>query len=129
MKSFVVAFVILGTFLLLAPPPVQAQQTWTSGCVGGTQSDVATLKGLECLAINILNVATSAIGLVAFGMLIYGSMMYLFSGGSPQATDGAKKAITYAIVGIVVAVSSFAILNFFAKVTQRSNLLEFSIPE
>ncbi len=52
------------------------------------------------------------IGICAVIMLIIGGFRYVFSQGNEKAISAAKDTILYAIVGIVVAILSYAIVNF-----------------
>ena len=45
-------------------------------------------------------------------MLIYGGMRYVMSQGDAGAVNNAKNTILYAIVGLVVAILAYAIVNF-----------------
>lgn len=60
----------------------------------------------------ITNVMLFIIGAVSVIMLIIGGIRYTVSGGDSAAVTGAKNTILYAIVGIVVALLAFAIVNF-----------------
>ena len=124
--SSVVAVFCFAT-VLASPTPAHAQVTksWKdiqSGCVStetvpeGT-ADVATLQGAECVVQNILGIAMTAIGIAAFVMLLIGSFLYLTSGGNPKSTDAAKKTLTMAITGIVVALLGWIIINFISVFT------------
>lgn len=93
------------------------------------QRDVATIKGIECLAANILGIAISGIGLAAATMLVVGSILYLTSGGVPKGTEAAKKTITYAIIGLVVAISAWIILNFISVFTGNQAILKFGVQD
>jgi len=62
-------------------------------------------------------------------MLLVGSFRYLFSGGNSKGTETAKNTITFAVIGLVVALSSFVILNLIAEFTGVKTILEFVIPE
>ena len=61
---------------------------------------------------SIVNTALFVIGAVAVLMLIYGGIRYTISGGDEKAITAAKNTILYAVVGIVIAVLAFAIINF-----------------
>jgi hypothetical protein len=61
---------------------------------------------------NIINVLIGVIGVVAVIMLIIGAFRFVTSSGNSDATKGAKDTILFAIIGIVVALLSFAIVNF-----------------
>ena len=60
----------------------------------------------------ITNVLLLLIGAVAVIMLIIGGIRYTISGGDSAAVTSAKNTILYAIVGIVVAILAYAIVNF-----------------
>ncbi len=50
-------------------------------------------------------------GLLAFGALIYGGVRYLASAGNPAAVTDAKDQIFAGILGLVILLSSYLILN------------------
>lgn len=60
----------------------------------------------------ITNVLLFIIGAVSVIMLIIGGIRYTVSGGDSSAVTSAKNTILYAIVGIVVALLAYAIVNF-----------------
>jgi hypothetical protein len=107
--------------------PIQAQtQPWAEGtCV---KNGVATIQGLQCLIGNILSVAVSGIGLIGFVMLIVGSFRLLLSGGQAKGVESGRSTITYAVLGLVVALASFMILQLVADFTGVKSILNFQIP-
>ncbi len=60
----------------------------------------------------IINVLLFIIGAVSVIMLIYGGIRYTTSGGNANSVTAAKNTIMYAIVGLVIAIFAFAIVNF-----------------
>lgn len=60
----------------------------------------------------ITNTLMTVVGIAAVIMLIIGGLMYIFSGGNPEQTKRAKDTILYAIIGIIIAILSYAIVNF-----------------
>lgn len=60
----------------------------------------------------ITNVLLFLIGAISVIMLIIGGIRYVVSGGDSSAVTGAKNTILYAIVGIVVAILAYALVNF-----------------
>jgi len=79
----------------------------------GAQSVQGNLTGdLTATLSLVVNTLIFVIGLVAVIMLIVGGFRYVFSQGNEKAVQGAKDTILYAIIGIVVAVLAFAIVNF-----------------
>lgn len=82
----------------------------------GQQSD---LFGANGVFKTITNVLLYIIGAIAVIMLIVGGIRYVTSGGDAGAVTSAKNTILYAVVGIVVAILAYAVVNFvitsFAK--------------
>ncbi|MDA1079875.1 MAG: pilin [bacterium] len=118
--------------LAMSAQPVFAQTAaWGGKCVGsevGRSDDVATIQGLECLFANVFLVIIPLIGLAAFVMFLVGSFRWLTSGGDTKHTGQAKQTMTYAVIGIVVALSGFIILNLIANFTGVEKVKEFRIP-
>ena len=87
---------------------------WTS-CLD--ENNVATLA---CIPIVIKNLVTWALifaGVVDVVIVIYAGFKFVTSKGDQQEVDNAKKTLTYAIVGLLFILLSFAILNLIATVT------------
>lgn len=60
----------------------------------------------------ITNVLLFAIGAVSVIMLILGGIRYTISQGDSSAVTAAKNTILYAVIGLVVAILAYAIVNF-----------------
>ena len=60
----------------------------------------------------IINVALGVIGLVAVVMIIVGGLNYTTSAGDAAKVKKAKDTIMYGVIGLVVALLAFAIVNF-----------------
>ena len=72
----------------------------------------ASLTGDEGVFTIITNVLLFIIGAISVIMLIIGGIRYTVSGGDSSAVTSAKNTILYAIVGIVVALLAYAVVNF-----------------
>lgn len=81
------------------------------------EGDVVTLKGLECIFSQILNIVARLAGLAVFVMLIIGGWQYITSGGDKQAAQKAQKTLTYAVLGLVLLIGSWFILRFIKVFT------------
>lgn len=75
----------------------------------GTPKD---LFGSGSIFANVTNAALFIIGAVSVLMLIYGGIRYTVSGGDTKQVTDAKNTILYAVVGIIVAIMAYAIVNF-----------------
>ena len=60
----------------------------------------------------IINVVIGVIGFVAVVVIILGGVQYTTSAGDPGKVKKAKDTILYGIIGLVVALLAFAIVNF-----------------
>ena len=83
-------------------------QEWGACVVDG----VPTLKCLEVVIANILFMSNALILLVLFVMFVIGSFKYLTSVGNPEKIEEAKGTFKWAIIGLIVYVSAYLILNF-----------------
>ena len=75
----------------------------------GTANSLFGGEGIFTLIVNIL---LYIIGAIAVIMLIIGGIRYVTSGGNATAVTAAKNTILYAIVGIIIALLAYAIVNF-----------------
>ena len=60
----------------------------------------------------IINVVLTVLGLVAVIMIIFGGVQYTTSSGDATKVTKAKNTILYAVVGLIIALLAFAIVNF-----------------
>lgn len=75
----------------------------------GQQED---LFGQQGVFKTITDVMLFLIGAISVIMLIIGGIRYVISGGESSAVQSAKNTILYAIVGVVVAILAYAVVNF-----------------
>jgi len=55
------------------------------------------------------------VSVLAIIFLILGGIHYITSSGDPKQIKSAKDQLTYAVVGLVVAIMSFAVVNVLSK--------------
>lgn len=60
----------------------------------------------------IINVALGVIGFLAVVMIIFGGVQYTTSAGDAAKVTKAKNTIMYGIIGLVIALLAYAIVNF-----------------
>ncbi|MDH7476014.1 MAG: pilin [Microgenomates group bacterium] len=92
---------------------------------------VPTLKCLEIVFNNILYLATGFIILVLFVMFVVGSFNYLTSLGNPEKVKKAQGTITYALVGFIIFIASYLILNIIdiLFLGGHGNIFKFRLPD
>ncbi len=104
----------LGLAVVPAAQPVGAfNQGIQDGADAGQGEDQPdNLFGQNGIFRTITNVLLFLIGAISVIMLIIGGIKYTVSGGDSSAVTSAKNTILYAIVGIIVAILAFAVVNF-----------------
>lgn len=103
-------------------PVVFAAEKWDSTTIEG----VATIGSLEPLFKNAVTGITAFAGVVLFIVIVMAGFTYLFSGGDAKQLEKAKNAFTYAIIGLVVIVCAYLILQLIGMFT-GVNVTEFNL--
>lgn len=75
------------------------------GPVQGASADSAHLQ-------TIVNTVLAIAGAIAVLIIVLAGFRYITSQGSPNEVTVAKNAIIYSLVGLVVIIAAFAIVNF-----------------
>ena len=99
--------------------------TWHKYLKGETYNDLETAKspcrptlsGLSDvwkIVAAVIEVMLRIAGLAAIGFVIYGGALYLVSQGSPEKTKAALSTVVGAIIGLVIAIVSTALVSFIA---------------
>ncbi len=60
----------------------------------------------------LLKIAFAAAGALSVFYVTYAGFKYTTSQGDPQAISRAKSQIIYGIIGLVISISAFSIINF-----------------
>ncbi len=66
---------------------------------------------LRSFIVNAVNFALGFLGLIAVVMVIYGGFLYVTAAGEEEKTTKGKKSVTYAVIGIIIILISFALIN------------------
>lgn len=88
----------------------------------------ANLACLNNLFGNLVQALVMLAGIGLFVMLIIAGFKYLTSAGDSKAAESARQIMFWAIVGLVIMVSSYAIIRAIEIFTGVNGLLEFKIP-
>lgn len=108
---------ILVAALALAIVVVPEVSAIGGGIQGGADSargddQTTELFGQTGIFRTITNVLLFILGAISVIMIIIGGLRYVVSGGNATAVTAAKNTILYAIVGVIVALLAYAIINF-----------------
>ena len=81
-----------------------------------TEGDKSLMSNVSML----INVFASVMGFLAVGMIIYGGFMLLTAQGDPAKIKRGKDVVTYSIIGLILVMLAYAIVNFvMTNVTNR----------
>lgn len=110
--SIISAFAVLGLVAApLAPAalaaPADSIKQGVTG-IGGDDSQPKLEDGIK----TIVNVLLFILGAIAVIMIIIGGIRYTTSNGDAGSIKSAKDTILYAVIGLVVAILAYAIVNF-----------------
>ncbi|MDB5166991.1 MAG: rane protein of unknown function [Candidatus Saccharibacteria bacterium] len=119
-KQLIVAAILVGGFgLVTFAVPVGAVSAISDTC-----SDPANKDSVICKSQNdnvgsitgaVVNTLLFLLGLAAVIVIIIAGFIYVTSSGEAAAITRAKNMILYAVVGLVVAFSAYAIINWVLK--------------
>ncbi|HMH70199.1 MAG TPA: hypothetical protein VK502_02275 [Candidatus Saccharimonadales bacterium] len=79
----------------------------STSAVCGAQKDSAS-----GMITNVINTLLYVLGMIAVIMIVIGGIRYTTSNGDSSSTKAAKDTVLYSVVGLIIAMLSFAIVNF-----------------
>jgi hypothetical protein len=87
------------------------------------RDQIVDLFGQAGMFRTITNMLLFIVGALSVIMLIIGGLRYVVSGGDSTAVNGAKNTILYAIVGLVVAMLSYAAIAFLLEAFTENGVI------
>lgn len=92
----------------------QCDQNSVGGGVNcaGNATTGGTLFGASGIVTNVINTMIFVTGIVAVVFIIIGGIRYIVSQGDEKSINGAKNTVLYAVIGLIIAILAFAIVNF-----------------
>ena len=78
---------------------------------------MATLQCLPYVVKNVIDAALIFAGSVALIMVIYSGIKMITTRGDPKQVQGAKRTLTFAILGLIIILLSFTIIRIISYVT------------
>jgi hypothetical protein len=110
------ATVLALSFLLSLSLPGSARGLSIMDVINGTYrgegQPTDLFSGGDALIPRLINLMLFIVGILAIVFLIFGGIRYVISGGDKSKVDAAKNTILYAIVGLVVAILGYAVVNW-----------------
>lgn len=97
------------TFLAAVTPGTASDQGGIELVNGGTGDE------LSQNIFNIINGIIAVLGVVAVVVIIIGGIGYMTSSGDAGKVKKAKDTILYGVIGLIICVLAYAIVNFVIK--------------
>ena len=111
-QSLLVIGLMTGALMLVTFVPTAAASLISTQ---DNPAEIAAATGsqgsIRELVLTIVNFALGFLGLIAVLMIIYGGFLYITAGGEQEGVDKGKKILQYALIGIIIILLSFAIVN------------------
>lgn len=70
-----------------------------------------SIDGDDGLIKTVVNVLLWAVGILSVIMIIFSGLRYITSAGDASKTKSAQSTLTYSVVGLIVAIMAYAIVN------------------
>lgn len=111
-QLFVPALLVVGFAAATLAPTITVSAadldpcTLNPGMCAGKETDVNNVFKI------IVNVLIFIVGIIAVIMIIVSGIRYTASAGNSSGVAGAKNTLIYSIVGLVIAIFAYAVVNF-----------------
>lgn len=112
--AVILLFMVTALVLQIFQMPVYAACETNPNSVIPTPAGLPTLgcEGNTSVVELVVKTVFGALAMVSLLFIVIGGLRYTLSGGDGNAIAGAKKTILYAVIGLVVGVSTFIIIGY-----------------
>ena len=119
MKKSIISIAIMicavfgASVLSTASLPGSASAQVSEGINTATTSEMKgkSIDGDKGLIKTVVNVLLWAVGILSVIMIIFSGLRYITSAGDASKTKSAQSTLTYSVVGLIVAIMAYAIVN------------------
>lgn len=122
MKYFKIAVLIAGLFGLLWTAPAYAADDIWGACVDPVTNEKSTSpicaeKAAPDVIKAVVDTLLYLVGTLSIIFIIWSGFKYITSGGDPEKVKTAKNTLTYAVIGLIVSMLAFSIVNVVMNTT------------
>jgi hypothetical protein len=110
-QALITLALMVGAISVLSIAPVAYAQLGLDPGINPVASATNNETDLKSMILTVVNYALGFLGLIAVIMIIYGGVTYVTSAGSDEAIKNAKKIIMYALIGLIIILLSFVLVN------------------
>ncbi|PID33192.1 hypothetical protein CR969_02115 [Candidatus Saccharibacteria bacterium] len=116
MKKILIGIIAAAFMALpLVSSPALASNVDIYGACNGSNSEIckeSKNQDVKKVVKPIIEFLLYIVGVLAVGMMIFGGIKYITSAGDSNKTGAAKNTILYAVIGLVVAIFAYGIVQF-----------------
>lgn len=110
---FTLATIFIAAVIFTSQPAFAFDLSMSDGASSARGIDQAsTLFGSAGIFTTITNVMLFGVGAIAVIMVVIGGLRYVISGGNSTNITSAKNTILYAVIGMIIAILAYALVNF-----------------
>lgn len=112
-KKFIKLSIVLISLCVLFPLFVTAAPIFDEGQVIANNSTLP-IEGTSPVAriVLIIQISLTFLGAITTIVLVYSGFLFAFSGGNPSTVDKARKTLTWALIGMLIVLASWAMTSF-----------------
>jgi hypothetical protein len=132
MKKFITTTSISSLILLISAGTAFAQtQTSTPLCPPGTFSNLCDINANNAggVAGTVIQLLLIVAILACLFFLIFGGIRYISSGGDKSKVDSARNTLVAAVVGLVISLVAFFVVNFILIFFTGHGVSTMTIPK
>jgi len=114
---------LIALVILMVPGLVHAASVYEGllaavGISGGLNifGNIFGAPNIGEVVLNVVKFILGITGAAALLAIIIGGLRYVMSGGNEERIEGAKKTLTYAIIGFVVIILAYTILTLIDRI-------------
>lgn len=100
-------------------------------CPGGQFNNLCNLKlqNSSNIASNIITILLILAVIFSIIFFIWGAIRWISSGGDKSKVEGARSAVTAAIVGLILAFLAYFIVNVISVLFLKQTISTFTLPQ
>lgn len=116
-RTLATLMVLLGLAVPVSVPATAGAVEVFKACNGAANTTVCKgtddkVLGPNGILTRVINLLLTIVGIIAVIMIIVGGIRYTTSAGDSGQVNSARDTIIYSIVGLVIAIMAFAIVNW-----------------
>ncbi|RKV98057.1 MAG: hypothetical protein D8G53_03660 [Candidatus Saccharimonas sp.] len=113
MKVLLAGLLMVPVVALAVAPAANAEYSLQGGANDAKGNGMKDGVGdANSLVKDVVNIILWIVGILSVIMLVWGGIKYTTSAGDSNKVTSAKNTIIYAVIGLIIAILAYAIVNF-----------------